>query len=94
LQIKSRCRKGIPASIRGRAWEYLLGANTLIAKHPTKYAELIAEADTIASDHPLQEMLEIIDKDLDRTFPHNDRFTVKGGKGQLQFIVLAMGFAV
>jgi hypothetical protein len=33
LQIRKRCRKGIPGSLRGRAWTYLCGAHQFIKEN-------------------------------------------------------------
>lgn len=82
-KIKSRCRKGIPPSIRGRAWACLLGVTPAFTeKYGGKYQELVAEADTVQEGDAMAEFLEIIERDLDRTFPETDRFVEKGGDGQ------------
>ena len=39
-KLRERCRKGIPQSIRSRAWMYLTGACILKAKEPNKDYEL------------------------------------------------------
>ena len=43
----------------------------------------------------MAEYLEIIERDLDRTFPHNDRFSVKGGEAQqeLRRVLQALAMA-
>ena len=33
VQLKERCRKGIPSSMRGRAWQHLCGAHELLLKN-------------------------------------------------------------
>ena len=33
MQLKERCRKGIPPSVRGRAWQYLSGSRELLLKN-------------------------------------------------------------
>ena len=33
LQVKERCRKGIPSSVRGTAWQKLSGSVNLLNKH-------------------------------------------------------------
>lgn len=44
---------------------------------------------------PLAEYLDIIERDLDRTFPHNDRFSSKGGEAQqeLRKVLRALAMA-
>lgn len=83
-KIKSRCRKGIPASLRGRAWSHLCGANKLMENNIGVFDDFQAQADALAPDSPLQEFMEVIERDLDRTFPHNERFSVRGGDGQAE----------
>lgn len=74
-QVKNRCRKGIPPSLRGRAWQLLSGSKALYEQHPGKYAELLrAEADANCVDD--------IEKDLHRQFPFHEMFTERGGTGQ------------
>eukprot|EP00039_Didymoeca_costata_P001091 m.49651 g.49651 ORF g.49651 m.49651 type:complete len:399 (-) comp10622_c0_seq7:1571-2767(-) len=80
-KVKSRCRKGIPAALRGRAWERITGSDQLMLDNPGKYQEFVAAADKTTSKE-LLEYMEIVDRDLDRTFPHNDVFTSKDGEGQ------------
>ena len=36
VQVKERCRKGIPSSLRGRAWQYLTGSKFLMEQHGNK----------------------------------------------------------
>lgn len=83
-KIKSRCRKGIPASLRGRAWCNLCGADKLMENNVGVFDDFQAQADALAQDSPLQEFMEVIERDLDRTFPHNERFSVRGGDGQAE----------
>jgi hypothetical protein len=83
-QVKARCRKGIPNSLRGWAWRCLCGADQLeVNAPPGRFNQLVAEAEhPVNATGPMAEYLEIIERDLDRTFPHNDRFSVKGGEAQ------------
>ena len=36
-QVKERCRKGIPPSVRSRAWQYLCGSKFLMDHNQGKY---------------------------------------------------------
>jgi len=82
-KVKARCRKGIPGSFRGWAWRCLCAADRLEAASPGVFDQLVAEADRPEHvDGEMATYLEVIERDLDRTFPHNDRFSVKGGDGQ------------
>ena len=80
-KIKERCRKGIPESMRGKAWVHLCGAGT----HPDRASKDLFS--TLATKqypegHAIQPFLEIIEKDLHRTFPHHINFTENDGAGQ------------
>ena len=64
----------------------LLGVTpAFIVKYQGKYKEFVEEAGRVVpgdSSNPMAEFLEIIERDLDRTFPETDRFVEKGGDGQ------------
>jgi hypothetical protein len=34
LQVKERCRKGIPPSVRGQAWQHLMASNIKAKENP------------------------------------------------------------
>ena len=54
------------------------------------------EANTVPAEagHASEEYLEIIERDLDRTFPHNDRFVAKGGDGQIMLRDVLRAYAM
>lgn len=97
-KIKSRCRKGIPRTLRGKAWRLLCGSvERRQAEEPLQsglFDQLADRADQLPADHALQEFLEIIERDLDRTFPHHDFFREKGGSGQQELRRLLRAYAV
>lgn len=74
-QMKRRCRKGIPSSLRGRAWQLLSGGTWLLNRNKGKYENLISSKlpETITED---------IDKDLHRQFPFHEMFVSREGTGQ------------
>lgn len=87
-KIKSRCRKGIPDSLRGRIWARLTGADELMAANPGLFAKLAATE--VAPDDPAVPFLEVIDKDLHRTFPDHVMFTKSGfGQGDMRDVLKA-----
>uniref|UniRef100_A0A0K0ECE8 Rab-GAP TBC domain-containing protein n=1 Tax=Strongyloides stercoralis TaxID=6248 RepID=A0A0K0ECE8_STRER len=68
--IKRRCRKGIPDSLRGRAWKHLCGAyfHMHIGKNKNVF--------DIVSQQPADpKYVEEIKKDLDRQFPEHELFS-------------------
>ncbi|XP_072004928.1 TBC1 domain family member 10A isoform X2 [Engystomops pustulosus] len=73
--IKLRCQKGIPPSLRGRAWQYLSGSRVKMDQNPNKFTEL----DSMAGD---PKWVDIIERDLHRQFPFHEMFVARGGHGQ------------
>lgn len=74
-KIKLRCHKGIPPSLRGRAWQYLSGSRVRMDQSPHKFSEL----DSMAGD---PKWLDVIERDLHRQFPFHEMFVARGGHGQ------------
>ena len=58
------------------------------------YDNLVAGADNLPADDPLQTFLEIVERDLDRTFPHHDQFNIKGGDGQKELRDILRAYAM
>ncbi|XP_056322332.1 TBC1 domain family member 10A [Danio aesculapii] len=74
-KVKLRCQKGIPPSLRGRAWLYLSGGKVKKEQNPGKFKEL----DSQPGD---PKWLDVIEKDLHRQFPFHEMFVARGGHGQ------------
>ncbi|XP_075069261.1 TBC1 domain family member 10A [Mixophyes fleayi] len=74
-KIKLRCQKGIPPSLRGRAWQFLSGSRVKMDQNHQKFDEL----DSMAGD---PKWLDIIERDLHRQFPFHEMFVARGGHGQ------------
>eukprot|EP00051_Salpingoeca_urceolata_P013666 m.172421 g.172421 ORF g.172421 m.172421 type:complete len:549 (+) comp17858_c4_seq2:447-2093(+) len=91
-KAKERCRKGIPYAVRGRAWPMLCGANARKARHPTLFGDLAACPTDKTS--PVAEFLDIIDRDLNRTFPHHFLFKDVGGQGQADLRDILKAYAL
>ncbi|KAF3849158.1 hypothetical protein F7725_015655 [Dissostichus mawsoni] len=70
-KVKERCQKGIPPSLRGRAWLYLTGAR--LKGNKTK------ENSSQPGD---PKWVDIIERDLHRQFPFHEMFEARGGHGQ------------
>ncbi|XP_065830448.1 TBC1 domain family member 10A-like [Oscarella lobularis] len=75
-KVKERCRKGIPQSLRGIAYQHLTGSRERLVENPNLYQQLVSTDD---ADCP---WLESIDKDLHRTFPQHFLFRTSKGQGQ------------
>lgn len=100
-RLKRMVRKGIPSSLRCEVWMSVSGAKDLLSQHPDKYLTLIETVTTeegithykLAPPKPNgtdDTMVDIIKRDLHRTFPENPRF-VKDGEvyGALQDVLVA-----
>eukprot|EP00912_Choanoflagellata_sp_UC4_P000410 UC4_evm1s253 len=93
-KIKSRCRKGIPDSVRGRAWFHLCGAQKFkktfeqdglsVLTNNGKEIKIDSFRKLCETEIParLNEYLVVIAKDLDRTFPTHEMFDRKMGSSQ------------
>nr|BAA81906.1 HrPET-1 [Halocynthia roretzi] len=86
-QVKNRCRKGIPSSLRGRAWQLLSGSKALYEQNPGKYEEYLKM-------QPDQNCVEDIEKDLHRQFPFHEMFVQKGGTGQQDLRDVLLAYSV
>ncbi|XP_077378014.1 TBC1 domain family member 10A-like [Festucalex cinctus] len=74
-KVRLRCQKGIPPSLRGRAWLYLSGGKGKKEQNQGKFQEL----DSQPGD---PKWSEVIEKDLHRQFPFHEMFVSRGGHGQ------------
>uniref|UniRef100_UPI0037E79FFC TBC1 domain family member 10A-like n=1 Tax=Semicossyphus pulcher TaxID=241346 RepID=UPI0037E79FFC len=74
-KVKDRCQKGIPPSLRGRAWLYLTGGKVRREQNQGKFQEL----DNQPGD---PKWVDIIERDLHRQFPFHEMFAARGGHGQ------------
>ncbi|XP_013380017.1 TBC1 domain family member 10B-like [Lingula anatina] len=74
-KVKERCRKGIPPSIRPRAWQYLCGSKYLMEHNRGVYEAYLKE-----QGEP--RWIDDIKKDLHRQFPFHEMFAARGGHGQ------------
>ncbi|XP_061701724.1 TBC1 domain family member 10A-like isoform X2 [Syngnathoides biaculeatus] len=74
-KVKLRCRKGIPSSLRSKAWQLLSNSQELLDANAGKFEELEREPGE-------PKWLDIIEKDLHRQFPFHEMFAARGGHGQ------------
>ncbi|XP_037974715.2 TBC1 domain family member whacked [Plutella xylostella] len=86
-KVRERCRKGIPASVRPKAWLYLCGGSLLMSKHAAVYEQLRrAPGDPRCVDD--------IKKDLHRQFPHHEMFIQEEGPGQQELFSVLKAYSV
>lgn len=70
-KVKRYIRKGVPPEWRGAAWFWYAGGPAKLAQNPGLYQKLVEDADKGL----LSEIdREIIERDLNRTFPDNIKF--------------------
>lgn len=70
-QVRERCRKGIPNSMRAEAWLHLCGGHLLLKKNPNVYSDLCKKPGDPKCE-------EDIRKDLHRQFPLHEMFINEG----------------
>ncbi|TRY92856.1 hypothetical protein DNTS_015609, partial [Danionella cerebrum] len=74
-KVRLRCQKGIPPSLRGRAWLYLSGGKVKREQNIGIFGELDCQ-----DGDP--KWVDIIERDLHRQFPFHEMFVSRGGHGQ------------
>ncbi|CAG8511865.1 5269_t:CDS:2 [Ambispora leptoticha] len=70
-KIKRYIRKGVPPSLRGRVWFHYSGAAEKMRNQPDLYEKLLQKSEETRTEN---EYVEIIERDLHRTFPENIKF--------------------
>uniref|UniRef100_A0A8B9P939 Rab-GAP TBC domain-containing protein n=1 Tax=Apteryx owenii TaxID=8824 RepID=A0A8B9P939_APTOW len=73
-KVKLRCRKGIPSSLRAKAWQLLSNSKELLERNPGRFEELERQPGD-------PKWLDVIEKDLHRQFPFHEMFAARGGHG-------------
>ncbi|XP_056309699.1 TBC1 domain family member 10A-like isoform X1 [Danio aesculapii] len=86
-KVKMRCRKGIPSSLRSKAWQLLSNSQELLESNPGKFEELEQEQGD-------PKWLDIIEKDLHRQFPFHEMFAARGGHGQQDLYRILKAYTV
>ncbi|MEQ2203293.1 hypothetical protein XENOCAPTIV_028199, partial [Xenoophorus captivus] len=86
-KVKLRCRKGIPSSLRSKAWQLLSDSQELLEANPGKFEELEREPGE-------PKWLDIIEKDLHRQFPFHEMFAARGGHGQQDLYRILKAYTV
>lgn len=84
-KVKSRCRKGIPQSMRSRAWMHLSGAVTEKSKRPSYYGDCLQNLKNV----DVARYIEDIKKDLHRQFPGHEIFMKREGRQMLYNVLRA-----
>ncbi|XP_006262868.4 TBC1 domain family member 10B [Alligator mississippiensis] len=86
-KVKLRCRKGIPSSLRAKAWQLLSNSKELLEQNPEKFEELERQPGD-------PKWLDVIEKDLHRQFPFHEMFAARGGHGQQDLYRILKAYTV
>ncbi|GAB0202420.1 TBC1 domain family member 10A [Grus japonensis] len=86
-KVKLRCRKGIPSSLRARAWQLLSDSKALLDRNPGLFQELERQPGE-------PRWLDAIEKDLHRQFPFHEMFVARGGHGQQDLYRILKAYTV
>ncbi|XP_069634095.1 TBC1 domain family member 10B-like, partial [Haliaeetus albicilla] len=86
-KVKLRCRKGIPSSLRARAWQLLSDSKALLDRNPGLFQELERQPGEAR-------WLDAIEKDLHRQFPFHEMFVARGGHGQQDLYRILKAYTV
>lgn len=86
-KVKERCQKGIPPSLRGRAWLYLTGGKVRREQNQGKFQEL----DSQPGD---PKWVDIIERDIHRQFPFHEMFAARGGHGQQDLLRVLKAYTI
>ncbi|XP_069044149.1 TBC1 domain family member 10B [Lepisosteus oculatus] len=86
-KVKLRCRKGIPSSLRAKAWQFLSNSKEVMDQNPGKFEALEREPGD-------PKWLDIIEKDLHRQFPFHEMFAARGGHGQQDLYRILKAYTV
>lgn len=86
-KVRDRCRKGIPPSLRARAWMHLCGGKYLHMHNKHKFHELEMQPGD-------PRWIEDIKKDLHRQFPFHEMFMNSQGHGQEDLFRILKAYSI
>lgn len=86
-KVKERCRKGIPPSLRARAWQYLCGSKFMMDHNRGVFEQYLAQPGD-------PKWIDDIKKDLHRQFPFHEMFVARGGHGQEDLFKVLKAYVV
>lgn len=85
-KLKSRIRKGIPDSLRAEVWYAITNAGDMKSRYPNDFYTALSLRDDDCPNH------EVIQVDLNRTFPRIQMFMEQEGRDTLQRVLRAYAF--
>ncbi|KAI9207598.1 uncharacterized protein BJ171DRAFT_278147 [Polychytrium aggregatum] len=87
-KVKRYIRKGIPKELRARSWYHYCGADKLREENPAIYVALTyrefqdRQQGYTKETNKVLEWIEILERDVHRTFPENTKFQVNRAESQ------------
>ena len=85
-KLKRRVKKGIPDTLRSKAWYGLCDIDNTIKKK-------IPDLDKLDIKSLPSRTVDEIERDIDRTFPRHELFSVKNGQGQMSLRKILLRYA-
>ncbi|KAL7551198.1 hypothetical protein ACHAWF_016132 [Thalassiosira exigua] len=78
--VKHFMRIGLPDSLRRRAWTTITGVDAMVQEREGDYDSLVETATRLMDDRS-EDLRDVIERDLHRTFPRHALFCTDGGRG-------------
>ncbi|XP_063220448.1 TBC1 domain family member whacked [Bacillus rossius redtenbacheri] len=85
--VRDRCRKGIPSSVRPRAWLFLCGGKVVLDKSNNMFYNLKQQKGDAR-------WIDDIKKDLHRQFPYHEMFVDQEGNGQKDLFEVLKAYSI
>ncbi|CAL9733446.1 GTPase-activating protein GYP3 [Monosporozyma servazzii] len=89
-KVKRYVRKGIPAEWRGNAWWYFARGDEMLSKNKNLYAKLVEKIETAKHNKTSIRDVDVIERDLNRTFPDNIHFHRESFQTEEPFMIQAL----
>lgn len=89
-KLKRYVRKGIPAEWRGNAWWYFARGDEMLNKNKGLYSKLLKKVENNKNNKNIIQDLDVIERDLNRTFPDNIHFHRESFQKEEPFMIQAL----
>ena len=89
-KLKRYVRKGIPAEWRGNAWWYFARGDEMLNKNRGLYLKLLKKVEENKKNKNIIQDFDVIERDLNRTFPDNIHFHRESFQREEPFMIQAL----
>lgn len=89
-KLKRYIRKGIPAEWRGNAWWYYARGDEMLNKNKGLYSRLLKKVEENKNNKNMIQDIDVIERDLNRTFPDNIHFHRESFQKEEPFMIQAL----